>query len=355
MFGKLKFSVAFTIGAILALTVLVACGGASATEGNSHRRNLRPCATSHAAGRFSRSRHRRRSRRLLPPPLPSRGPRHPPVGAVGPTATPSAISEPGGETVYSESAKLLMSGGASALAGATANRPGKAAYCWPTTGSLYPSMICTRHPSAVSTLSRLQRTTGFWLPVPYDPLALEIIPDLARTWDLSDGGSTATFHLAEGVKWHDGAPFSSEDVKYTIERIKDPPKGMVSPRQGVFRGTLAVVETPDPNTVVVKSDGASPLLVPLFSNGWNAIIPKHISEVDPVNAMMTQVIGTGAFKLREPPTTTLWRYDRNPEYFEDGLPYIDEIEYQIIQDAQSQAAALLPRRFTSTMPSSESI
>jgi peptide/nickel transport system substrate-binding protein len=150
--------------------------------------------------------------------------------------------------------------------------------------------------------------------------------------------------LAEGVKWHDGAPFSSEDVKYSVERIKDPPQGMVSPRQGVFRGTFDTVETPDPNTVVVKSDGASPLLVPLFSNGWNAIIPKHISEVDPVNAMMTQVVGTGAFKLREPPTTTLWLYDRNPEYFEEDLPYIDEIEYQIIQDAQSQAAALLTKK-----------
>jgi peptide/nickel transport system substrate-binding protein len=150
--------------------------------------------------------------------------------------------------------------------------------------------------------------------------------------------------LAEGVKWHDGAPFSSEDVKYSVERIKDPPQGMVSPRQGVFRGTFDTVETPDPNTVVVKSDGASPLLVPLFSNGWNAIIPKHISEVDPVNAMMTQVVGTGAFRLREPPTTTLWRYERNPDYFEDGLPYIDEIEYQIIQDAQSQAAALLTKK-----------
>src|SRR5215831_4723547 len=64
---------------------------------------------------------------------------------------------------------------------------------------------------------------------PYDPMALDIIPELADTWDLSDGGKTITFHLHQGVQWHDGVPFSSADVQYTIERIMHPPKGMVSP------------------------------------------------------------------------------------------------------------------------------
>jgi peptide/nickel transport system substrate-binding protein len=179
---------------------------------------------------------------------------------------------------------------------------------------------------------------------PYDPTNLEIIPDLARTWELSDGGTTVTFHLAEGVKWHDGKPFSSADVKYTIERIKDPPQGMVSPRGSVFKSVVASVEAPDPNTVVVKSNGVSPLLLLLFVNPWNVIIPKHISEVDPVNAMMTQVVGTGAFRLVGKPTATLWRYERNPDYFEKDLPYLDEIEYNIIQDPQAQAAALLTKK-----------
>jgi peptide/nickel transport system substrate-binding protein len=255
-----------------------------------------------------------------------------------------AISEPSGETVYSDSAKLLMSGGAKALAEANGESPRFGGVLL--ANNWEPIPFYDMHQTSFGGVYVITAPAynGLLASSPYDPLALEIIPDLARTWELSDGGSTATFHLAEGVKWHDGTPFSSEDVKYTIERIKDPPEGMVSPRRGVFSGTLDTVEAPDPNTVVVKADGPSPLLVPLFSNGWNAIIPKHISEVDPVNAMMTQVVGTGAFKLREPPTTTLWLYDRNPEYFEEDLPYIDEIEYQIIQDAQSQAAALLTKK-----------
>src|SRR5256714_11462834 len=83
---------------------------------------------------------------------------------------------------------------------------------------------------------------------PDDPKGQEIMPDLADTWEVSDGGKTLTFHLHKGVKWHDGAPFSSADVKYTIERIMYPPQGMVSPREPVFNALIERVEAPDPDT-----------------------------------------------------------------------------------------------------------
>ena len=90
---------------------------------------------------------------------------------------------------------------------------------------------------------------------PYDPKGQEIIPELADTWEISDGGKTLTFHLHKGVKWHDGTPFSSADVKYTIERIMRPPEGMVSPRGPVFNALIERVEAPDPDTVVVYGKG----------------------------------------------------------------------------------------------------
>jgi peptide/nickel transport system substrate-binding protein len=83
---------------------------------------------------------------------------------------------------------------------------------------------------------------------PYDPMAMDIIPELADTWEISDGGKTLTFHLHKGVKWHDGTPFSSADVQYTVERIMNPPKGMVSPRGPVFAAIIERVEAPDPDT-----------------------------------------------------------------------------------------------------------
>jgi peptide/nickel transport system substrate-binding protein len=179
---------------------------------------------------------------------------------------------------------------------------------------------------------------------PYDPMAMDIIPELADTWDISDGGKTITFHLHKGVKWHDGTPFSSADVQYTVERIMNPPKGMVSPRGPVFAAIIERVETPDPDTVVIHGKGSSGLLLPLFANGWNVIIPKHIAEKDPVNALKTTVIGTGPFRLKEPPTSSLWKYERNPEYFKEDLPFLDEIEIHIITDPQALVAAILSKR-----------
>ena len=179
---------------------------------------------------------------------------------------------------------------------------------------------------------------------PYDPMALDIIPELADTWDLSDGGKTITFHLHQGVKWHDGVPFSSADVQYTIERMMHPPKGMVSPRGPLFNALIERVEAPDPDTVVVYGKGPSPLLLPLFANGHNVIIPKHIAEKDPVSALKTTVIGTGPFRLKEPPTSSLWKYERNPDYFKKDLPYLDEMEIHLITDAQAMMAAVLSKR-----------
>src|SRR5262247_1062244 len=179
---------------------------------------------------------------------------------------------------------------------------------------------------------------------PYDPLALDIIPELADTWDIGDGGKTITFHLHPGVQWHDGAPFSSADVTYTIERIMHPPKGMVSPRGPVFTALIERVEAPDPDTVIVHGKGPSSLLLPIFANGWSVIMPKHILEKDPVNALKTTVVGTGPFKLKEPPTTTLWKLERNPDYFQKGLPFLDEIEIHIITDPQALVAAVLSKR-----------
>ncbi len=139
-------------------------------------------------------------------------------------------------------------------------------------------------------------------------------------------------------------PFRRRMCKYTIERIMNPPKGMVSPRGPVFAAIIERVEAPDPDTVVIHGKGPSGLLLPLFANGWNVIIPKHIAEKDPVNALKTTVIGTGPFRLKEPPTSSLWKYERNPEYFKKDLPFLDEIEIHIITDPQALVAAILSKR-----------
>src|SRR5438309_1989356 len=179
---------------------------------------------------------------------------------------------------------------------------------------------------------------------PYDPKGEIFIPELADTWEVSNGGQTLTFRLHTGVKWHDGTPFSSADVAYTVERIMHPPKGMVSPRGPVFSALIDRVETPDPDTVIVHGKGPSSLLLPIFANGWNVIIPKHIAEKDPVNALKTTVIGTGPFRLKEPPSLSLWKYERNPEYFQPDRPFLDGLEIHLMADPQALVAAILSKR-----------
>ena len=350
MLGKIKPGLVLIVLLALSLSLLAACGGGDEEEAGATQEASTPQSQPQATesqGEESGS---------APTAAPTAASSAPAAGA---TAVPTPAAQAGagitatrapdestgeGGTQYTAAAQLLIDGGPRALAEANGESPrygGKfLANNWE------PIPFYDMHQTSFGGVYVITAPAynGLLATSPYDPLAAEIIPDLARSWDISDGGSTVNFHLAEGVTWHDGEPFSAEDVKWTIERIKNPPEGMVSPRQGVFRGTVDTVEVIDANTLQVKSDGFSPLLVPLFSNGWNAIIPKHISEVDPVNAMMTQVVGTGAFRLMEPPTTTLWRYERNPDYFDENLPYLDEIEYHIIQDPQAQAAAVRTKK-----------
>src|SRR5437870_11438408 len=141
-----------------------------------------------------------------------------------------------------------------------------------------------------------------------------------------------------------GCPFRRPMCSIPLSASCTPPTGMVSPRGPVFAAIIERVEAPDPATVVIHGKGASGLLLPLFANGWNVIIPKHIAEKDPVNALKTTVIGTGPFRLKEPPTSSLWKYERNPEYFKKDLPFLDEMEIHIITDPQAMVAAVLSKR-----------
>jgi peptide/nickel transport system substrate-binding protein len=332
MFGKLKFRIALTIGSILALAVLAACGGGAATEAPAVATQAPAAAT--------------------PAPQATQAPAATPVPAAPATvaataAVPQATSAAaaGDDSHYSEATKILMSGGPKALAEANGETPRHGGTFLANDWEPIPFFDMHQTSFGGVYVITAPAYNGLLGTSPYDELNLEIIPDLAQSWELEDGGKRVVFHLPDvDVKWHDGAPFSSDDVKWTVDRIMNPPEGMVSPRRGVFASIVESTEAPDPDTFVVNLLAPSTLLVPLVANGWQGIIPKHISETDPVNAMMTQVVGTGAFRLIEEPSSTLWRYERNPDYWEEGLPYLDAIDYHIIQDPQTIMAAVLAER-----------
>ncbi|MDP3064574.1 MAG: ABC transporter substrate-binding protein [Chloroflexota bacterium] len=155
-----------------------------------------------------------------------------------------------------------------------------------------------------------------------------VIPDLASKWDVSADALTYTFYLRKGVKFHDGAELTSDDVKATYQRIIFPKTGMVSIRQ-VFFTMVSEINTPDRYTVQFKL--AEPrsvnIMLKSFAAEWNPIVKKE--TLDKYDGNLRQVDnfpGTGAF-VYSSRTPDGWVLKRNPNYWNTGLPYVDEIRH----------------------------
>ncbi len=171
----------------------------------------------------------------------------------------------------------------------------------------------------------------------YDPLEnTKIVGDLAKSWKISGDGRTITFSLHEGVKWHDGKPFTSEDVLYTLNRIKDPPKGVNSPRKISF-ASIEKMEAPDAHTFVLTTKVPNPSILGVLAQGWTLIEPKHVMEAK--GDMKKDVVGTGPYKLKKYIRGTSYEVVRNPDYFIKGRPYLDGMKVYVVPDMSGYVAA----------------
>lgn len=161
--------------------------------------------------------------------------------------------------------------------------------------------------------------------------------DLAESWDVSDDGLTYTFKLRKDVKWHDGVPFTSKDVKFTYDTITS--------ESLVYAGSFAIVdhiETPDDYTVVIHLktvNAAFPhaLVGCIQSSG---IIPEHLYAGTDIheNPHNYDPIGTGAFKFVEWVKGSHVTLEANEDYYGEG-PYLDKVIYKIIPDSSTALLA----------------
>ncbi len=171
-----------------------------------------------------------------------------------------------------------------------------------------------------------------------------IIPDLAWKWDISPDGKRYTFHLRRGVKFHDGADFTAEDVKATYERIARPPKGVVIPRTPLF-STVGDIVVLDPHRIEFRLTEARPkaFMLGAFASGWNIIVRKKTLEEHQGN--LRQVMnypGTGPFRHVSRKDREIWIMERNPDYWNKGLPYVDRLEiYHFFPFTPELGASLL--------------
>lgn len=172
---------------------------------------------------------------------------------------------------------------------------------------------------------------------------LPIVPDLAHRWEISSDGRTYTFFLREGVKFHDGSDFGAEDVKATYDRIIFPPEDVASFRQGVLE-TIEKIDVVDANTVAFtlgefRSDS---YMMQAFASGWNLIYQKEALEENGGDMKeVDNAPGTGPFRYLER-TTESWTTERNPNYWNPSVPYVDRVEqiWLRVYTPESQAALL---------------
>jgi peptide/nickel transport system substrate-binding protein len=171
-----------------------------------------------------------------------------------------------------------------------------------------------------------------------------IIPDLAYQWDISPDGRTYTFYLRQGVKFHDGADFTAEDVHATYSRIIWPPKGISMPRTPLF-SAVSEIKVIDPHTIAFQLDEPRPtnFMLGAFASGWNIIVRKKTLEDNGFNLRnVMNFPGTGPFRHVRRVDKEVWVMEKNPEYWNKGLPYLDRLEvYHIPPWTPEVGAALL--------------
>ena len=165
-----------------------------------------------------------------------------------------------------------------------------------------------------------------------------IVPDLATGWAWNEEGTELTFPLREGVKWHDGKPFTAADVKCTFDLLMDNAKEKlrINPRKSWY-ANVAEVTTNGDYEATVHFKRPQPSFLALLATGWSPIYPCHVSPRD----MRKHPIGTGPFKFVEFKPNQSITVTRNPDYWKPGRPYLDGIEYTIIKDVSTRLLSFL--------------
>lgn len=166
-----------------------------------------------------------------------------------------------------------------------------------------------------------------------------LAPRLATAWQGSADGFSATFSLRRGVTWHDGKPFTSADVAFSALQVWKPLQNL---GRLVF-ANLAAVDTPDEHTAVFRFSKPTPFQ--LIRNALpvvTSVLPRHVYEGTGIatNPANIRLIGTGPFTFAEYRPGEYYRLRRNPAYWGEGLPKLDEIIFRILPDRAGAASAL---------------
>jgi len=167
----------------------------------------------------------------------------------------------------------------------------------------------------------------------------KVVGDLADSWDISNGGSTFTFHLNKDAVWGDGTDVTADDVVFALARYMNPDNSMG--RSGLFRNyTLPLEEDGirkvDDDTVEMNLSFASGAFINFLALDYAKVLPKHILEagvdLNLAESIMESSSESGPFLLDDYQRGNLYEVSKNENYFKDGRPYFDSISHYIITD-----------------------
>ncbi|MBX3568084.1 MAG: ABC transporter substrate-binding protein [Rhizobiaceae bacterium] len=176
----------------------------------------------------------------------------------------------------------------------------------------------------------------------YEPGTTTLRPDLAESYEISPDGKVFTFKLRSGVKFANGREMTSDDVKYSLDRVTNPETqspgagffGSIAGYDDVASGaskSLAGVTTPDPLTVRIELSRPDATFLHVMGLNFAHIVPKE--EVEKYGADFGKhPVGTGAYSLAEWTTGQRLVFQKNPDYWRAGVPYLDTITFEIGQE-----------------------
>jgi ABC-type transport system substrate-binding protein len=173
-----------------------------------------------------------------------------------------------------------------------------------------------------------------------------IVPELATSWSWDAGKTKLTFKLREGVTWHDGKPFTANDVRCTWRMLigKDGQEDFRrNPRQ-VWYYNLQDVTTNGDFEATFHLEHPQPSFLLLLASGFSPVYPCHVPQRD----MRTKPIGTGPFKFVELNRNVAIKLVRNPDYWRKGKPHLDAIEMRIIESRSTRILGFVSGEFDMT-------
>jgi peptide/nickel transport system substrate-binding protein len=174
-----------------------------------------------------------------------------------------------------------------------------------------------------------------------------IVPELATSWSWNADKTQLTFLLRDGVKWHDGQPFTAKDVKCTWDMLRGVSQQTFrkNPRKDWYENVSDVSLKGDREvTFVLKRP--QPSLLAMLASGYSPVYPCHV----PPAQMRTHPIGTGPYRFVEMKQNESIKLVKNPDYWKKGLPYLDGIEFTIIPNRSTAVLAFVTGKVDMTFP-----